>query len=425
MNCNFVRRVTSSFIASLFALSVGISSVKPVKSQEVGITNTCEKKAYKFNIPLADKQPLKIAVSNSVNTPKSEAAIQSPNGKITILEYEFKGLGNILAGKLSEDSNFRITDWNRIKPVYPENERDKRPEISQNQINLKDLHKLRDDYGIEAVLFVTVNDFQVNGTKAKNYYLLGTKQELTDVYVTLNFRLIDTTTGDIVDSGKGDGHQNESYTSEITTPTIAVGDIQLSPNASKPSITIKFDSQHNITKNSKEGVENKLLAVAVEDAINQLIEELSLDYNETSCLLRIPTMIADIEENQVIINKGKLHGYCENITLSVEHSPKAVIDPYSGRFLFTKTKPIPGVKIEIIEVKPDYSVGKITYISGKVVTKVIFAKRQLFVKRIPSKENICSENKSQVNSNENALTQNSTNTTNSQVSREADKLKVE
>lgn len=112
-------------------------------------------------------------------------------------------------------------------------------------------------------------------------------------------------------------------------------------------------------------------------------------------------MIADIDENQVIISKGKLHGYCEGMTLSVERSPKAIIDPYSGRFLLTKTKPIPGIQIEIIEVKPHYSIGKITYTSGKVLTKVLFAKRQLFAKLIPSKEDVCSTNQTEEKSTQN------------------------
>ncbi|MEO1428310.1 MAG: CsgG/HfaB family protein [Cyanobacteria bacterium J06633_8] len=390
MNYNFVRRLTSSIFASLFALSVGVVNVKPVNSQEVENTKTCQTNASKFNIPLADKHPLKVAVINSADSLKSKVKPNNPSPTARPTEYEFKGLGDILAGKLSEDSNFSVTDWNQIKPV------------SENQTNLKELRKLRDEYGIEAVLFVTVNEFQVNGTKARNYYLFGKNKQFNDVYVTLNFRLVDTLTGNIIDSGKGEGHENKSYTSKITTPTITVGDIKLNQNVSwKPTITIKFDSQNQIFTNTQEGIEKKLLAVAVEGAINQLIEDLSTNSNQASCLLRIPTMIADIDENQVIISKGKLHGYCEGMTLSVERSPKAIIDPYSGRFLLTKTKPIPGIQIEIIEVKPHYSIGKITYTSGKVLTKVLFAKRQLFAKLIPSKEDVCSTNQTEEKSTQN------------------------
>lgn len=414
MNYNFFRRVTSSIFASLFAFSIGVGSFKSVNAEQAEVINTCQKNAGKFSIPLADKQPLRIAVSNSVNTVISKAIIKSSDGKTEIPEYQFKGLGDILAGKLREDSNFRVKDWNRIKPVYSENNNGKRPAIPQNQINLKDLHKLRDDYGIEAVLFVTVNDFQLNGETATNIYLFGKKKKFNDVYVTLNFRLIDTTTGDIVDSGKGDGHQNESYTSGISTPKIQVENIQLDKIANwKPTITIQFNQNHKLLTTIKVGIEKKLLAVAVENAINQLIQELSSNSNQTSCLLRKPTVVADVDQDEktVTLTKGKSHGFYEDMELSFQKFDKVVKNLVTGKVIRIKTNRIKGVKIRLTEVHSDFSVGEIIPDSSEgnktevnLITlrkiKRLSEEHKLFAKPIPTEKSVSSQNATESNTNQ-------------------------
>ena len=435
MNYSFVRRVTSSVLASFFAFSFGIDSFKSVNAEEE-FKSYCELNADKFRIPLANEKPFKIAVINSdINakllSKRTEQLIGGQPGVITE-EYQFKGLGNILAGKLSSNSNFRVTDWNRIKPLRPQekvNEGKYRQEIAQNLINLDDLRKLRDKYGIEAVLVLTANEFLVNGTKARNYFLFGKTKTFNDVYVKLNFRLVDTTTGEIISSGEGNGNGNDSYRSKITTPTITVQQIDINKGKGwKPEITIQLTNdhknQHQLINNSKTGIENKLLAEAVEDAINQVVKKLSSDSNKTACLLRIPTVIADIDENTVTLTKGKLHGFCEKMKLSFQISREPVEHPVTGKILNIKTKGIKDVEIELTEVRPDFSVGKITYTSGNIFKDKIerlFEKRELFAKP----KSACGNQQAKSSADAKPNTHTSLTYPYSKVSRSADDLKLQ
>ena len=79
----------------------------------------------------------------------------------------------------------------------------------------------------------------------------------------------------------------------------------------------------NVTlfSSKSENIYSKLLAIATEDAINQVVKELNSRSNELACLIRKPTLIAHAHfdkynRDTVILNKGKLHGYCEGMTFS-------------------------------------------------------------------------------------------------------------
>ena len=117
---------------------------------------------------------------------------------------------------------------------------------------------------------------------------------------------------------------------------------------------------------NSENITNKLIALATEDAINQIVEQLNIHSNRLACLLlfRKPNLVfvADVEGNQVILNKGK--GYCKDMRLSIERKPKPVIDPVTGRVIRIKTKKIGEIKLT--EVDFQSSLGEIISRNNKL-----------------------------------------------------------
>ncbi|MEA5593075.1 CsgG/HfaB family protein [Rivularia sp. UHCC 0363] len=368
----FVRRVTSSIFGLFFGLSVGMINFKPVEAQDTKILNFCEENKSLFHIDRGAKRKVRIAIFDI-----DIIAPTSIENQYVEEKYIFKGIGNILANELSKDNNFSIVNWNQIKPTKVDsNLRGQSVLVSEDTISLELLRGLRDAYGIEAVLIGNVNHFKANGTRKKTFLGLGTSKENSEVQVQLNFLVIDTTTGEIVLPAEGNGRGNKSYTN-VMVPKINVtignktnGDFDLNSGnwtsrTRGSTIELSLNSSDNpetIIESKNENIFNKLLALAAEDAINQVVEKLSSRSNELACLVRKPTLIADAyfdkySRDIVILNKGRLHGYCEGMTFSIERFPNPVIDPATGRVLRTTGSKIGTVTLTETDAQSSVGIG--------------------------------------------------------------------
>lgn len=466
MNYNFFRRATSSFIASLFALSFAVGSVEPVNGEENQVINTCQKNSGKFRIPLADKKPLKIAIVSSGTLDLKVAVVK---GKSTPEQYKLIGIDKIIAGKLSRNNKFEVADWDRIKPFTKNNKTGVSSETSVDNITKKQLHDIREKDGVEVVAFITANQFHVNKTEARNYFLFSKDKEINQVSVTLNFRLVDTTTGYIVGSGEVIIDRDDSYTTSVKTPTINIQQIGINSGQSfKPRITITFtnnnansnptipnyplgndgyyqtpnysenSSGHQLVKDEKTGIEKKLLVQAFQDAIEGVVEQLDTVSNQTACSLRIPTVVVDVDndEKTVTLAKGKLHGFSEGMELSFQGSRQPLIHPITEEVVRIKTKRIKGLKIRLTDVKSSFSVGRIVPDSSDNKTEVDLVKfreikrlsenHQLFAKPIPEELSASSQNTGESNTNsEKTKNQSSITYPYSKASRSASDLKLQ
>ncbi|MBE9211221.1 hypothetical protein IQ247_00555 [Plectonema cf. radiosum LEGE 06105] len=340
MNYCFVRRVTSSIIASLFSLIFGIGSAKSVDAQDTKRLSFCQENKSLFHLNQGVERKLTVAVLNFESS------------KYTINEYGSKqypiqitGLGNILESKLVKNNQLAVTKLEEIK-----------------SLSLEQLRKIRDQNGIEAIIIVTVNSFDTIKTNQGGW--LFTKEKTNqEINISLNLQVVDTTTGEIVLEAEGNGDESGNSFTEVKLPfsvdiTYDTGKRYDSYNTGY-SIVFKFGESSQTTTISKttNNIQEKLVVLATEKAMNEITNQLNTHSEELACLLRKPTLIADVNGSQVILNKGKLHGYCKEMIFSIERSPQTIIDPATGRIISMKTEKVGTIKLSEVDAQSSLGVG--------------------------------------------------------------------
>lgn len=400
-NVSLFRRVTSSMTASVLALSFGICTVRPADAEETKRFRFCEDNKSLFHLDSGAKRKVRIAIFDLQNNSPS---VTSQGQRI----YQFQGHSDILAGELIKDNNFAIVNWSQIKPFYSTRDLNEQIKLeAQTLITLENLRQIRDKYGIEAILVGTVNKFEVTGNHTRQFLGFGEKTKKNEYYIKLNFRVIDTTTGEVVFAVQGDGDSSKSF-KDVTIPKITVEikkgnqnniDPGYGSNGDSIKLTINMggqDSTSTILSSEDTNVTEKLIALATENAIDQVVEKLNKHSDRLACLLRKPTLVADIEEskNKLILNKGKMHGYCKHLKLSIGHKGDLVKDPATGRILHIKTKKVG--EIELTEVDSNFSLGTIKIHPSKI-NKVEIKDFKLDTEEFlvkPTNPEICKENSS-------------------------------
>ena len=369
MNYYFVRCVTSSILASLFALSCGIDCVKPASAEDVKRLTFCQQHKSLFHLNEGAERKVRIAVFDIGVVSPTSISNQYAEEK-----YVFRGVGKILANELSKKNNFSIVNWNQISPKTPQPQKGGNYPIPQKSISIEDLRNLRNKYGVEGVLIGTVNYFEFDGERGNSFLGFGKTKKDNEVKVQLNFSVVDTNTGEIVLPTEGKGRGSKTYT-HITIPSINVsisnkinGDFDVNNNnwtSRTRGSTMQFSLNSNedpqtIVSSDSDNILQKLLALAVEDSIKQISDQLNTRSHELACLVRKPTLIADVDQynrNQVILNKGTLHGYCEGMTFSIERFPQPVKDPATGRILRFKTEKVGEITLSEVDAQSSFGTG--------------------------------------------------------------------
>ena len=97
MNYYFVRCVTSSILASIFALSCGINRVKPAFAEDVKRLTFCQQHKSLFHLNEGAERKVRIAVFDiDIISPTSIS------DQFTQEKYVFRGVGKILANELAK-----------------------------------------------------------------------------------------------------------------------------------------------------------------------------------------------------------------------------------------------------------------------------------------------------------------------------------
>ena len=406
-NVSLFRRVTSSIIASVLALTFGIYTVRPAEAEETERFRFCEDNKSLFHLNSGAKRKVRIAIVDLDNSSSAISQVQGTYQSQGQGTYRFQGHSDILAGELIKDNNFAVVNWSQIKPFYPTPDPNRQIKLeAQTLINLKELRKIRDIHGVEAVLIGTVNKFMVTGNHTKQFLGFGETTKKNEYYIKLNFRVIDTTTGEVVFAVEGDGDSSKSF-KDVIIPKITVdiirnlNDIDPGHSSNDDSITLTINmggegNRSKILSSDSINIEEKLIALATENAINRIVEKLNKYSDRLACLLRKPTLVADIEESKdkVILNKGKMHGYCRHLKLSIGRKGNSVKDPATGRILHIKTKEVG--EIELTEVDSNFSLGTIK-IHPSEINKVEIKDFKLDTEEFlvkPNNPEICKENSS-------------------------------
>ncbi len=387
MNYYFFRNVTSSILASLFSFSLGISHVESANAEDTQRLTFCKQHKSLFHLNEGAERKVRIAVF--------DVDIISPTNitdQFSQEKYVFRGVGKILANELAKENNFRIINWNQISPKSHQPQKFTNYPIPQNSISLEKLRNLRHKYGVEAVLIGTINYFQANGERGKNFLGFGNNQKNNEVQVNLNFSVVDTNTGEVVIPSEGKGRASKTYTN-ITVPSINVNisnnlernlDINNDIWTSRTrGSTIEFtlnsnDDPQTLISSGSDNILQKLLALAVEDSIKQIVAQLNTRSDELACLVRKPTLIADTYfdikygKDIVILNKGRLYGYCEGMIFSIERPSYPVVDPATGRIIRVMTNKVGKVQLFEVDAQSSVAIGiQGASFRGKDVAKLL------------------------------------------------------
>ena len=362
-NYYFVRYLTSLTILSVFTSFLGISTAKIVNAEDTAGSQIQKKDC---SIPTQFVSPkLRIAVAdfNIVATSLNSRSLSS-NAE------EVKRIADIVASELAKDSNFIVIERTQIEPIYK-----KKTQLCQ----------IRREFGVEAILIGSLTQFDIKKRTSGGGLLgFGKTTTNTNADVALSIRIINTATGEIIDSFTETGSTNFSesnvevpsvnvrvsnndyYTNTVTSSNNFIDDIY-SKNGTEFRLSINTDLKEKISHSSTEN-EGSLMTSATKKAIRNIVQKLNDNSDNFVSVLRQldnkNSLVVGTFGNFIVLNLGKLHGYRKGMKLRIEEVSKTFIDPHTKEVIRTFTLPI--ALVELIDVDDKSSLAQI--ISGNSST---------------------------------------------------------
>ncbi|MEM7715550.1 MAG: CsgG/HfaB family protein, partial [Cyanobacteria bacterium P01_A01_bin.68] len=355
MNNYFFRRVTYSILASLFAFGIGHD--KSVNAQEIKNTPSIPKQDCSIP-PRFTAEKLRIAVASFT---VSGTATNSPTNVYTYRQ-EINRISDTIASRLAKSGNFAVVERTQISKLY------------QN----KQLCKIRNQFGIEALIIGSIDRFDLTKrTSGGGFIGFGKTTIKTDADVELNVRIVNTVTGEIIDTYSEIGN-TKSSDSNVKIPKISIGLINNNNytntitnqntflsgyndvRGTEFSLTLTTNDTENVSHSSTEN-EGRLMTLATKKSISRIVSTLNANRDKLTYALRKSsqnnTLVAGIiGEKFVVFNQGKFHGYKVGMKFVIQEVTHKIVDPKTKEVIRTFTLPI--AKVEIIDVDDKSSIAK-------------------------------------------------------------------
>ncbi|AUC61927.1 CsgG family porin [Cyanobacterium sp. HL-69] len=319
---------------------------------------TIIKKKYPKIVPIAIASSLITISLSSLNISPYQALAQSQSSQtllaqnnqerltIAVMDFDYSSLSNarnlnlidgaargvsdVVAGELVDTRKYRVIERSRLNDVLNE-----QGLTDSGLVDPGTAAQIGRLLGAELIMVgsITQFDLQERGTGFGLFgFSLGnqTKKAL----VTLNTRVINSTTGEIVMSAEG-----QAEVSQVD------GDVRI----------------RGMDLGTSTNNDGTLLTVATRDAIREVIQQMDSRQTELSAVGRVSPdvsgVVADVAGNSVIINRGSNHGYRNGLRLSIERVSREVTDPETGEVIRRITDQV-GV-IELQDVDSTSSQGRI------------------------------------------------------------------
>lgn len=241
------------------------------------------------------------------------------------------GVSDILVNKLVESGKYSVIERSRLDAILQEQNLG-----TSGRIDPTTAAQVGKILGVDFVILGSVTQFDLQQKQSGGSFLfgIGGSSTKTDAYVTLNVRMVNTTTAEIISVAEGKGTANQSD-SQVRVLGIGGG-----------------------SSTSNEG---RLLTLATEKAIGEVLNSLAADAGQIATAPKavpsVNALVAAILGNQVVLNKGSADGYRPGLQVSIERVAQEIKDPATGEVLRQLTQPL-GV-IELVEVDERSSVGRI------------------------------------------------------------------
>jgi curli biogenesis system outer membrane secretion channel CsgG len=258
-------------------------------------------------------------------------------GSNAYYQGESQGMSDLIVNQLVSGGTYEVIERSRLQQVIDEQK------LSNSDLaNPATAAKIGQLLGVEAVLIGNVTQFNVDVDRQDhNYPFVRKTQVKSTATVELTARLVSTQTGTILDSYTWTGEDVDKQTCTI----------------------IAGMGSCNTTDNN-----TKILRKAAALAINKMVSAVNQGAGKLSSSLSIPapspknsnpseTVIADITDGQITLNKGSEAGVKQGMRVSVERMGRPITDPNTGKVIRVVTSTIG--KLEITEVGQGYSIAKI------------------------------------------------------------------
>ena len=309
----------------------------------------CSVSSFLLGAIVLSNEPAK-ALMRQMQPPQQTLLAQSQDRlRVAVLDFDYsslsdpgflsalfpgssKGVSDVLVNKLVQSNKFSVIERSKIDEIMREQDMG-----ASGRIDPGTAAQIGRALGVEAVIIGSVTQFDLQERRSGgglSILGIGARSTDTDAYVKLTARMVDTTTGEILMAAEGNGNVSQSD-SEVNVRGISGG---------------------SSTSNG-----NKLLTLATEQAVDEVVTQLS-DSSETLATSpdAVPNMsarIADVFENTVVLNKGSSDGFQSGMTVSIERVTREVKDPDTGEVIRQITEPV-GM-VELYDVDAQSSMGKV------------------------------------------------------------------
>lgn len=358
-NYYFVRWLTSLIILLVFTSFLGISTAKTANAKDKKDSSNIQKQDCSIPAQFASPK-LRIAVADF-----TIVATSLNSRSISSNEEEVTRIADIIASGLAEYSNFVVIDRIQIEPIYKKN---------------RQLCKIRQQFGVEAILIGSLTRFDIEKKTSGGGFLgFGKTTTNTNADVELNIRIINTATGEIIDSFTVNGTTNfaesnvevprinvelvnhDNYTNTVSSSNDYLNDIY-SRNGTEFRLSINTNQKEKI-RHSSTNNEGSLMTSATKKAIHNIVERLNANSDKFISVLRQfdnrNSLVVGTFGNYLVLNRGKLHNYRRGMKLKVEEVTKTFLDPQTKEVIRIFTLPL--ARIELIDVDDKSSLAKIIY----------------------------------------------------------------
>ncbi|MBE9223439.1 penicillin-binding protein activator LpoB [Cyanobacterium stanieri LEGE 03274] len=254
---------------------------------------------------------------------------------LNLIEGSARGVSEIIVSELVNSGNYRVIERSRIQDIL-----DEQNFGASDRVDNATAAQIGRLLGVELIMVGSITQFDLQDRDTGfGFFGFGFGNQTKKALVTINTRLINTTTGEIMMSAEGKSEVTQ-VDGQLRVRGVGVG-----------------------TSTNNDGT---LLSVATQDAAKEVINEMNQRQAQLSSIARVnPTtsgLVADVAGNSVIINRGSSHGYRNGLRLSIERVSREIKDPETGEVIRRMTNQL-GV-IELLNVDSNSSEGRIISGSG-------------------------------------------------------------
>lgn len=262
-----------------------------------------------------------------------------------------RGISDLLTIKLVQDGSYSVVERSRIDAVLREQNFG-----ATGRVDASTAAEIGRILGVEYVVLGSVTRFNLEENRSGGSVGIclpfvgcgvGASVTTQTANVELTARLVDTTTAEIVTAAEGVGEEEQRSGGAV------IGGNRGSSNV---------DNTDNLISDAAEAAVENLVSELVGARTSRSATSTTTPTSPISTQSIPDALVADISENQIIINQGTQKGFEDGMVLSIERVNREVTDPETGEVIRTLTTPIG--QIELTNVDARSGIGRIVSGSG-------------------------------------------------------------